>query len=268
MTETNSTNGALWHEESSRKAHKTGERPKIKFPNYALSEAVSLAKAVVDVGGSACGWDKLAKHMGFTATGGGFRQRAMDAKMFGLIEYQNKNVSLTKLGARICDSEQEESAKIDAFLAVPLYKAVYDQYSGTDLPRDPDLEAPISNMGVPHERAKRVCLVLRRSAEQAGFFRSGNDRLVKPPFATSGVAEEHKEDGGSQGAGGRDAKASDCRQHHFVEGLIELLPRIGEPWPIAKRMQWFQAAVSCLNLIYPDDESGGSIEVRLKEKLR
>jgi hypothetical protein len=186
--------------------------------------------------------------------------------MFGLIDYQGKNVSLTKLGVKICDSEQEESAKSDAFLRVPLYEAVYDQYRGTNLPRDPELEAPISNLGVPHEQAKRVCIVLRRSAEQAGFFRTGNDQLVKPALTARGVTEEQKEDGGNQGEGVSDDKPSEGRRHPLVEGLIEELPRNGETWPRTKQLQWFQASVSCFALIYPDNESGGSVEVRLQEK--
>ena len=151
---------------------------------------------------------------------------------------------------------------------MPLYDAVHDQYSGTNLPRDLELEASISNLGVPHKRVKRVCVVLRRSAEQAGFIRSGDDRLLKPAVTTSGSTEEHKEEGGNQGEGGSDDKPSEGRRHSIVEGLIEELPRNGEPWPTAKQFQWFQAAVSCFALIYPDNESGESIEVRLQEKSR
>ena len=193
----------------------------------------------------------------------------MGARVFRLVDYHHKKVSLTDLGARICDSAQEESAKVEAFLAVPLYKAIFEEFSGAALPPPNGLEAAISTMGVPPKQAKRARQVFHRSADQAGFFWSGNDRLVKPALGKCEVAEKHKDDTRSQvEAGNEDKTDSGKLLHPFVEGLIESLPKLGEPWSLSKRIQWLQAAVSFFNLIYPDDESGASIEVRLLEESK
>ena len=269
MTDANSTDGGLGQGNADPKAHRKRERSAIEFPYTDLTEAMSLARAVHHVGGSSCEWDQLAAHMGLIATGGGFRQRVTGARVFRLVDYFHKKISLTELGAKICDSAQEEPARVQAFLAVPLYKAVFDQFSGTTLPPASGLESAMSKLGVPQKQAKRARQVFQRSADQAGFFWSGSDRLVKPALGTSGGAEEHKEDARSQGGAGNEDQTTDGRQlHPFVEGLIESLPNIGEPWSLGKRVQWLQAAISFFNLIYPDDDSGASIEVRLLEESK
>jgi len=193
----------------------------------------------------------------------------MGARVFQLVEYSHRRVSLTDLGSRICDQEQEESAKVEAFLAVPLYKAVYDKFMGATLPPATGLEAEMTTMGVPQKQARRARQVFQRSAEQAGFFWSGKERLVKPALNASGNPSERQEGERNRDEVGNDDKANGSRQlHPFVEGLIKSLPRIGEPWPLGKRVQWLQAAVSCFSLIYPDDDARGSVEVKLLEESK
>src|SRR5882762_2297667 len=96
------------------------ERSTIEFPYLALDVAVEMAKAVHDVGGPNCQWDALAAQLNQSAKGGGFRQRVMTAKTFGLLTYSQGTISLTKLGTQMSDPDQEVSAKAEAFLCVPL----------------------------------------------------------------------------------------------------------------------------------------------------
>ena len=269
MTDVKSTNDQPRPEDSNPKARITRERSTIQFPYTDLLEAASLAKAVREVGGSACEWDQLAAKLNFVATGGGFRQRVMGARVFQIVEYSQKRVSLTNLGSRICDGEQEESAKVEAFLAVPLYKAVYDKFMGATLPPATGLEAEMTKMGVPQKQARRARQVFQRSAGQAGFFWSGKERLVKPAVNESGTPNGRLEDERDRDEVGNEDKVNGSKElHPFVEGLIKSLPRIGEPWPLGKRVQWLQAAVSCFNLIYPDDDPRGSVEVKLLEESK
>src|SRR6266567_6167290 len=87
------------------------ERSTIEFPYLGLDVAVEMAKAVYQVGGSNCQWDQLAAKLDQAATGGGFRQRVMTAKTFGLLTYSQGTITLTKLGTQICDPDQEATAK-------------------------------------------------------------------------------------------------------------------------------------------------------------
>src|ERR1019366_4738834 len=161
------------------------ERSTIEFPYLGLDVAVEMAKGVHEVGGSSCQWDQLAARFNQAANGGGFRQRVMTAKTFGLLTYSQGTITLTKLGTQICDPEQEAAAKAEAFLAVPLYKAVYDQFKGGTLPPPPGLETAMVSLGVTPKQKATARQVFQRSATEAGFFAYGQSRLVLPAIKSS-----------------------------------------------------------------------------------
>jgi hypothetical protein len=246
------------------------ERSTIGFPYGDLDDALAVAKGVQAVGGSSCDWDQLAAQLNQAATGGGFRQRLLTAKTFGLVTYAQQRVSLTPLGTRICDPKQEKPAKTDAFLTVPLYKSVFERFRGGVLPPAAGLEAEMVTLGVARKQTGKARQVFQRSAQQAGFFWSGQDRLVMPSTVNgeSGAVLHGKEgddadrrsrgSGGAGGGGGGD-------QHPFIQGLIKTLPPEGA-WPMEKRAQWLQAAVSVFNLIYEDESATGSIEVKIQKE--
>ena len=240
------------------------ERSGIDFPYIDLTEAFTVARGVHSIGGSTCEWEQLAAKLNLSPNGGGFRQRMQGARVFGLLTYSQKRISLTSLGAKICDPLQEESAKSEAFLAVPLYKAIYERYKSVNLPPTDGLGSEMASLGVPQKQTNRARQVFQRSAHQAGFFWSGSDRLVLP---TSRVDGEPRKDDQDQDNSSNDARDSNAIrtgfQHPFVDGLIKTLPKTEGPWPMGRRVQWLQAAVSVFNLIYTDDDASGSIEVKL-----
>ena len=55
-------------------------------------------------------------------------------------------LSLTPLGLRIVDSSQEAAARVEAFLVVPLYKAIYEKYKGYTLPPPAALEREMAGL--------------------------------------------------------------------------------------------------------------------------
>src|SRR5258708_10205756 len=149
------------------------ERSTIEFRYLGLDVAVEMAKGVHEVGGSSCQWDQLAAKFDQAATGGGFRQRVMTAKTFGLLTYSQGTVTLTKLGTQICDPEQEVNAKADSFLCVPLYRAVYEQFKGGTLPGTSGLETAMLTLGVTPKQKATARQVFQRSATEAGVLAFG-----------------------------------------------------------------------------------------------
>lgn len=162
----------------------------------------------------------------------------------------------------IVDPQREREARVKAFLAVPLYNAVYEKYKGGVLPPPAAFERDIVGLGVIEKQKQRARQVFERSAEQAGFFESGRSRLVMP-----GIASRPLEDVADEGdsAGGKPPPPPPPPQgptlHPFIQGLLKTLPDPeGEPeWPLAQRVKWLQTAANIFDLIYKGD---GGIEVR------
>jgi hypothetical protein len=253
---------------------KTREVSKIAFPYSDLTSAVEVAKAVQHVGGLSCTWDQLAAQMGQAATGGGFSTRVATAKTFGLVSYGGGNVSLTKLGSRMCDPEQEAQAKAEAFLCVPLYAKIHEHFKGLTLPPPAGLESEMGNLGVAPKQKERARQVFMKSAMQAGFFAFGPTKLVAPAFkGGSSSSQQPKEpetpaqtpNGGAGGNGGGD---DGKKRHPFIEGLLETLPPAApgtqkSEWSVQERQDWLQTAAGIFNLIYKvsDDDKGASVSV-------
>jgi hypothetical protein len=113
-------------------------------------------------------------------TRGAFRLRVSTAATFGLTENERGEVKLTTLGRRIADPTQEAPARVDAFLTVPLYLSVYENFKGYTLPGAAAIEKYMRDVGVSSKQTDKARQVFLRSARQANFFEHGEDRLVKP----------------------------------------------------------------------------------------
>src|SRR5205823_2473792 len=113
---------------------KQRERSTIGFPYNDLDDAVSVARAVHELG-DRCGHDQLAPKLGYKSVdNGAYTLKLATARHFGLITSSKEGVTLNPLGRRIFDPAREVQAKAEAFLTVPLYKALYDEYRGYPLP--------------------------------------------------------------------------------------------------------------------------------------
>jgi hypothetical protein len=254
-----------------------GERGRstIGFPYLPLDDAIQVARAVHTVGGTHCQVDQLAAHLNLPSDASMFNLRLNTARIFGLVTRTQGVVTLTILGTRICDPQQEAAARAESFLFVPLYAKIYEQFKGASLPPASGLETAIGNMGVAEKQKSNARQVFQRAALQAGFS-AYPGRLVYPPIkgAASAVpapevhtpapepdrsqdrSHDRSHDRKNNGGGGDGGD-----QHPFIQGLIKTLPAPDSPWPMDKRAQWLQAAVSVFNLIYTDDAASGRIEV-------
>ena len=246
------------------------ERSTIVFPYLGMDVAVEIAKGVHDVGGTHCQWEQLAAKLHHDAKAASFRQRVVTAKTFGFVTSVQGTVTLTPLGSRLCDPNQEASAKADAFLSVPLYVRIYEQFKGGVLPPPSALENAMVSLGVAPKQKDTARQVFQRSATEAGFFAFGANRLVLPSFKNGTTANggeitkdvheapRPRKNGGDDGGDGH---------HPLIEGLIKALPIGGTPWPLEARRKWLQAAAMNFDFVYVDSTSSdATIRVTLDKE--
>jgi hypothetical protein len=241
------------------------ERSTIQFPYLDLDAAIEVVRGVHNAGGTACDTDQLAAELKMEAKGGGFRTRISSAQTFGLVNYERGGrVSLTELGRQSIEPSTERLARMNAFLTVPLYSKVYEQFKGGPLPPQAGMERAIGAMGVGSKVRDRARQALLRSAKQAGFFDAAPDRLVKPsiksepPPRVEQVTNDKKNDndGGDGGNG----------LHPLIKGLLQTLPKPGTEWDVQGRLDWLNMANSILKMIYTGGKTPGEISLEIKVK--
>ena len=125
----------------------------------------------------------------------------------------------------------------------------------------------IEKVGVAPKQTERARRVFQRSAQQAGFFAHGAERLVMPAFKdkttpltepSSGPPKQYGRHGGDDG-GGRDL-------HMLIRGLLEMLPEPRTTWADRDRVKWVTALVQNLDLIY--EGADGEIQISFINKAQ
>jgi hypothetical protein len=228
------------------------ERSSIAFPYVDLDDAVEVARAIHEhVGGGDCDDIQLSAWMTQSSKSSGFRMRLTAARMFGLLDPNADRRKLTSLGRMIVDPRQERGAKADAFLRVPLYSAIYERNKETVLPPEKTLETEIGSLGVAEKQKGLARQVFMRSAQQAGYFEQGKDRLIRPGVAPleEQVPPPNRERTGSGGGDGGDGSKMPPL-HPLIKGLIEVLPHDGAPWTVEDAAEWLQTAASNFRYAY------------------
>ena len=197
-------------------------------------------------------------------SGGAFSLRLLTAKMFGFISSEKGTLSLTPLGARVCNPQQEKAARVESFLLVPLYKAIYDDYKGQMLPGNPGLEAAMEKLGVAPKQKDKARQVFQRSATQSGYFAYGTSRLVAPTMKATTEEEKPKNaEGGSEDEDKKENKPEKKKRHPFIEGLLDKLPEEETEWTLEGRKKWLQTASNIFDLMYTAPDSEGELSVTL-----
>lgn len=232
------------------------ERSTIGFPYGDLDSAVNVARTLYERGGGHCQVDQLAAWMNYSSVdNGAFRLQLNTARIFGLSAQSRRNVELTRLGHRIVDGEQEAEARVDAFLYVPLYRKVHEHFLGRGLPPDAGLESVFADFGVARKQTSKARQAFQRSAQQAGFFNEGDDRLIKP-----GIEMSHGDGGVANAEAISDTTGNDSVMgasspthrdlHPLIRGLVETLPVPGQEWSDMEQKAWLDAAKANFALIY------------------
>ena len=251
------------------------ERSRIQFPYLALDEALDVANAMYsNVALGHCEDDQLAAWLKLSPKSSGYRVRISTAKMFGLIDSPSTGkYRLTDLGQRIVDPDRQAAAKSDAFLMVPLFDAVHERFRGAALPPAAALEREFRELGVAEKQTNKARWAFERSAQSAGYFNQGRDRLVRPGFAgterqstpEASPAEPSTAPEVGSGDGGNGTR------HPFVQGLLQTLPDPDTVWAIEGRVAWLKAAATCFDLIYRGNGTitieGQGSEIKTAEEI-
>jgi hypothetical protein len=239
---------------------RTRQRSTIAFPYMDLKSAVEFADAIHrNVGTGDCNDDQLAAWTGQSAKSSTFRVQVYAARMFGVIEGEAARHTLTELGRRIVDPDQNRAAKVSAFLTVPLYRALYEQYKGGIIPPATALEREMVQLGVAEKQKDRARQAFEKSAEHAGFFEHGKNKLVPPGVIHSKTNPPPAEEKGGVGNGGGVA-ADAPTQDPLIAALIQKLPKSG-PWDAASRIAWLNLMNMAFQLSY-----GPAVEIEIKLK--
>lgn len=237
------------------------ERSSIQFPYTGLDEATALAEAIHrEAGAGAITDDQLAPSIDLSQKSSGYRTKLSAARLFGVIETDNGKHRLTDLGKRIVDANQQRAAKVEAFLNIPLYRKVYEEHKGGTVPPAGAMQRELIGFGVIAKQAQRARQIMERSAEAAGFYGKGKDRLVAPVLRDDDGASGEAFGGGGAGGGGEGGEEEgrpDPRLHKIVQGMIEELPARGDDWSVEQRVKWLRLAANAFDMIYKggDDRS-------------
>jgi len=244
-------------------------RPEESFPISQLKDAAELAR-LLDRRGGRMRYEDLASALGQQRNSGAFRGKTAAGQMFGVMETVGREANLTDLGRRMAVPDTEADALAEAFLHVPLYRALYGRYAadGGKLPMIRDIDVDIERLGVLPNRVTKARQVFLGSAETAGYFRSGRDRLIRPssasPSAAAGTVLSGRGAltiGGGGGGGGTFEPKDPAEVSHaeavqmpaLMQGLVAKLPPEGERYTRQQRQRWLDAAKNILDIVYTDD---------------
>jgi len=235
------------------------EKSTIRFPYMDVRDATVVAQTLKSTFGSSCSLDQMAGAFQQKQSSGAFRTRLSSAATFGVITSKSGRINLTDLGHRVADQDTRPAAVVEAFLHVPLYNALYKQFQGRALPGDAGLEKEVEALGVVSNQTDRARQVFTRSADQAGLFWSGKDKLVLPAVANGGQdnsgGDKGKADADDDGDGGGQ-KMSDAP---LLKALWDTLPA-GKNFSTEERKRFFTALAFNIDYVYGPPTDGGSLD--------
>lgn len=228
------------------------DRSTIAFPYMDLADAVAVAQGIHSTTGAGpCQHDQLAAALSLSMNSSGFRVRLSTARMFGLIEiHRGKGtVRLTPLGQMIVDDASRREAMVEAFMNIPLYKELYERYRGRVLPPSGALQTEMATLGVARKQTDKARQTFERTAEVAGFFQHGRDRLVAPGFQKKSDDQDEEVDFSESGRAGSKSVVS-TERHALIEALVDILPPADGEMSIEELADWLRAAEVNMRLVY------------------
>ncbi len=161
--------------EETERSRKRPVRSPYLFPAYDLGSALILVGCVENQGGGMLTEESLAVALRSSAKSSSFKLRALTARQFGLMTKDGDRLTTTPLGKAIFKPTREgekEEALSQAFLRIPLFKAVTDRFKGQPLPQTDVFRNVLEReFGIDAQRVSAAERRLRDSAREAGLMR-------------------------------------------------------------------------------------------------
>jgi hypothetical protein len=253
------------------------EQSSIAFPYVDLETSISVAQAIFSAGGVPVSRDQLAGLMNTTSGSGTFLMKVAAARMFGVIAYAQGKYELTTPGFSILEADEtrQKAARATAFLNIPLYRRVYEEFKGKQLPPRPrGLEQAFAKFGVASKQTSSARLAFDKSATQAGFFSAGPERLIEPIIGGAGgpTGPTNPNPSGPSRALVHAASLSvgesgaELGLDPLIQGLLRRLPKSGEAWEADKRARWLQTLAANFDMVYTSDEDDKIIIIECKSQ--
>lgn len=253
-------------EESDDSPEGKRQRSTIGFPYMDYEAALEVAAAIHgNVGHGTCSVNsQLPAWMNQSPKSSGFRTQMSAARLFGLVESDDaESYRLTELGRRVVDQAQARQAKAEAFLRVPLFKALFEKYKAGVTPPAAALEREIVALGVAEKQKARARQVFETSAQQTGFREGGPNRLVMPAVVvTDSPPPPNPNEKGKNGSGGEGGDGLDLDP--LLIALLRKIPGRGQVWPGEKRLRWFKTFAMNVSQVYDEDDSPVELQIDLK----
>jgi hypothetical protein len=248
------------------------DRSSISFPYNNLNDAIDVARAIhSNVSGGDCDDAQLSAWLHMSAKSSGYRVQLSAARMFGLVETAAGRHKLTPLGKTAMDPQREREARAKAFLNVPLYARVYDEYKNGVVPPAAAVERDFVRLGVIEKQKSRARQVFEKSAEQANFFEHGRNRLVMPGFAVRDEPEERADESGKddqqdkgKGSGNNGGPPVGLDLDPLLIELLKKIPPTHEGWAAPQRLRWFKTFAMNVSQIYDEDDNPVELEIKLE----
>ena len=171
-------------------------RSRFRSVRYDLAASIEVARLADSAGGTIAP-DLLAPALGYSGTNNGaYLSRVASARLFGVVAGRGARLELTDRGRQILAGVEPGSSRSrrDAFLSVPLFRAVADtaESRGGQLPEDL-ARWLVDDFGEPDDKARSAAEQLIASAGQAGLLRrSGEGKLLLTTSLTNFTPVENR----------------------------------------------------------------------------
>ncbi|MCU1355194.1 MAG: hypothetical protein JWM89_612 [Acidimicrobiales bacterium] len=227
----------------------------IKFPYVGLDEVSGIAETMLNTYGGKCSMVQLASALGQTISSGAFRVKVTAAKMFGVVAGRGDNLTLTPLGSGLVDPTSRRKARVDAFLQVPLYAAMYEEATrqGGMMPGSlQGIEQMIVRLGVVPNQSETARLAFTRSARFAGFFEHGLNRLVLPALGAVAESDESADEQMEETPPPKPPTDPLPGKPAILVEVFKRLPNEGDEFGPGEREAWKALLDATLNVLYRD----------------
>ena len=233
------------------------QRSTIAFPYTDFESSFEIANAIHgNMGHGECTQVQLAAWTSQSVKSSTFRSQVAAAKLFALVEVglDTGSLKLTELGRQTFDPSKERSAKAKAFLAVPLFEALYEKYKNGVTPPNAALEREIASLGVAEKQKAKARQVFENSAQQTGFREIAPNKLVMPATRITGEEKPPPQAKHGKGGGGGGDGEGDLGLDPLIMALLRMIPKSNESWPVEKRLRWFRTFAMNVSQVYDDDD--------------